>query len=100
MLQLKCKCVCVCVCVFASSLALNLFMFISCSIVLYCLLYSDWLLKRGGTRGKTVICVCVSVRMSCFVYVLLNKNEPIPGFVCFEIYCLHCVPVIRYGFCF
>lgn len=91
-----------CLCVFASSLALNLFMFISCSIVLYCLLYSDWLLKRGGAHGvkQLFVCVCVSVRMSCFVCVLLNKNEPISGFVCFEIYCLHCVPVIRYGFCF
>lgn len=57
MLRLKCKCVCVCV--FASSLALNLFMFISCSIVLYCLLYSDWLLKRGGHTGLiSYLCVC------------------------------------------
>lgn len=58
MLRLKCKCVCVCV--FASSLALNLFMFISCSIVLYCLLYSDWLLKRGA-HGVKQLFVCVFV---------------------------------------
>lgn len=48
--------VCMCVFLFASSLALNLFMFISLFLLLFCLLYSDWLLNEGGghTEGKTI----------------------------------------------